>query len=450
MISLELNELNFDLVAKYCARGELPTFARMFRNYKLFHTIAEQSYPQLEPWIQWPTVYSGKSFAEHGIFRLGDVVHTRHRQVWEILEEHGISVGALSPMNARNDCRAADFFVPDPWTITKVSGDRALEALSALVNDAVNANAHDERSAAELGRALMPFIIKYGRPSSAVEYARILARAVSHKWARAVFLDRFLSDLFLKLQARHKTGFASLFLNAGAHIQHHYMYDSTVYDGTAKNPEWYSDLRARKIDPVLFVYKAYDRVLRDVLALKDTRVLVTTGLSQYPNPNCIYQYRFKDHKGSLARFGIEGCEIVPRMSRDFLLEFNSEEEAAAAEAKMGKALCEGERLFSIENRGRSLFCQISYFGPLEGFRSTIAQGERIDITEEVALVSIENGLHQTIGYHIDTAIPADASLEPEQIPLTSIFSKMLASFGVEESRGAPAEQNRPQIAAKTV
>ena len=86
IISLELNELNFDFVQEYCARGELPTFRGMLRKYQLFETVAEKSYPELEPWIQWPTVYSGKTYAEHGVFRLGDISDKDHDQIWELLE----------------------------------------------------------------------------------------------------------------------------------------------------------------------------------------------------------------------------------------------------------------------------------------------------------------------------------------------------------------------------
>jgi hypothetical protein len=53
IISLELNEVNFDFVQEYCARGELPTFKRMLGNYQLFETVAEKSYPQLEPSSAW-------------------------------------------------------------------------------------------------------------------------------------------------------------------------------------------------------------------------------------------------------------------------------------------------------------------------------------------------------------------------------------------------------------
>ncbi len=428
IVSLELNELNFDFVAKYCEGGELPNFSRLLRDYRLFQTISEKNYPQLEPWIQWPTDYTGKTFGQHGIFRLGDIVEADHDQIWELLEEQGVTVGAISPMNAANRCRNPDFFIPDPWTVTNVSGDDSLHRLYAIVRDTVNANAHEDRSPAAIGRALLPLFLRYASLSSAKEYLRILHHARRYNWSRAIFLDRFLADLFLKLRARKKTGFSSLFLNAGAHIQHHYMYDSAAYDGEARNPSWYSDHRQMGLDPLLQVYRAYDAILGEMMALKETRLLVTTGLSQYPNPNLIHQYRFKDHAAALDRLGIVGGNVVPRMSRDFLVEFSTPSDAVEAERRMAGISCEAKPLFSVENRGASLFCQIVYFGPLEGLRKVEGFGGEWDISEEVALVSIENGLHQTVGYHVDTAVPADDDTLPPTFPLAEIFSKIRSAF----------------------
>src|SRR3546814_8514490 len=86
VLSLELNELSFSFVQEFIQRGKLPNFAALLRNHQLTQTVAEKAYPALEPWIQWQTVYTGKSFAEHGIFRLGDAVDRHHVQLWEYLE----------------------------------------------------------------------------------------------------------------------------------------------------------------------------------------------------------------------------------------------------------------------------------------------------------------------------------------------------------------------------
>ena len=126
---VELNEVNFDFVRRYIAQGELPTLAGLLSKHGLIETSSETEYDHLEPWIQWVTAHTGKTFAEHGVFRLGDIVEHDIDQIWEQLERAGLSVGAISPMNAKNRTRNAAFFVPDPWTKTSVSGDRSLQLL---------------------------------------------------------------------------------------------------------------------------------------------------------------------------------------------------------------------------------------------------------------------------------------------------------------------------------
>lgn len=50
-------------------------------------TESEKEYQHLEPWIQWVTAHIGMTFAEHGVFRLGDIVNRDIPQIWEQLEQ---------------------------------------------------------------------------------------------------------------------------------------------------------------------------------------------------------------------------------------------------------------------------------------------------------------------------------------------------------------------------
>lgn len=63
----------------------------------------------LEPWIQWVTAHTGLTFEQHNVFRLGDIADKDIPQIWEYLETNGISVGAVSPMNANNRVSKAVF-----------------------------------------------------------------------------------------------------------------------------------------------------------------------------------------------------------------------------------------------------------------------------------------------------------------------------------------------------
>lgn len=434
VLSLELNELNFHYIKGFVAQGHLPTFARLIRERDLVETDAGEVYPELEPWIQWPTVYTGKTYANHGLFRLGDVSYKDQPQIWDYLESLGVSVGAISPMNASNRCANPAFFLPDPWTHAKIVAEPRAEKLFTLLGRIVNENASTDTSVTGFAKQILPLALPYLSSRSIAGYFKILPMALRYKWAKAAFLDRLLGDLFVALWQRHKPGFASLFLNAGAHIQHHHTYDSIAYRGEKTNPSWYSKAADTNADPLLFIYRVYDGMVGEMMALKDTHLFITTGLSQVPNERDHYQYRIVNFDGFFAKVGLAGATIRPRMSRDFLLEFASGEAARAALPVLDTVRCDGKPLFTVEERGETLFCQVAYFGTPEGLRQITIAGAEDDLSDAFVLVSIENAIHQAIGYHIDTL--ASKRAPQQRIPLTDVFDRLCKAALADRSRSA--------------
>ena len=261
VIMLELNEINFDFISKYIEQGHLPNFKALFLQYGYSFTESEKKYEELEPWIQWVTAHTGKSLDEHNVFRLGDIVQHDIEQIWEQLEARGLSVGAVSPMNAKNRTQNACFFIPDPWTKTRVTSDKGTEFLYNAIAQAVNDNA---RGVISLGSLWWIFVglISNARIKNYLKYIKLVFRC-NNKWSKALFLDLLLSDIFINAAKKTKPNFSTLFLNAGAHIQHHYMFSSPAYNGELKNPSWY--VGADK-DPLFDVYKLYDDILGDFVS----------------------------------------------------------------------------------------------------------------------------------------------------------------------------------------
>jgi hypothetical protein len=425
VVLLELNEINFEFVAEYGARGALPRLSGFVGRHGLRRTVAERRFEELEPWIQWVTVHTGLDYAAHGVFRLGDIVDTELRQIWEVLEgERGLRVAAISPMNARNASRAAAFFVPDPWTRTEASGSWDLRLLSRAVSVLVNDNAHDRlRPSALLALALgAPRNV---RAPSLAEYLGRGWRSRRRKWERALILDRLLADCFLRQWRRHRPDFATLFLNAGAHVQHHYMYASPCYRGPHRNPPGYLP---EGCDPLLDAYRCYDRILGDVLdAIPGARVMIATGLSQTPNPELIHYYRPRDHKALLGRLGVRFSDVAPRMSRDFLVTCDDAAAARAAAERLAAVRAPGgEPVFSVDNRGETLFCRVCYTAPIPaGFRVEFPGGALERFDEEVSLVTIENAIHRRVGYFVDGGLAAGEG--PDELPLAEVHARLLAA-----------------------
>ncbi len=443
LVLLELNEVNCDFVRRYAARGELPAFARLLDQCGLAETVSESEYEKLEPWIQWVSAHTGLSFEQHRVFRLGDIVQRDLVQIWERLEANGIVVAAVSPINGANRTRRSPFFLPDPWTRTPVSGSWVLRQLSAGLAQAVGENAQRRMTPATFARLLLAMVTHF-RASTAGELARCALSAPSRPWRATMFLDRFLADVFVRQWRRHRPGFASLFLNGAAHIQHHYMFSSAVYAGPHRNPEWYIP---RSADPLLEIYSLYDRILADVLRLPgEPRVMLATGLHQDPHPVEQYYYRLRDHAAFLHRLAAPFASVQGLMSRDFTVQCHSAMDAGRCGVVLrGLRAPDGSPLFSVDDRGTDLFAMLIY--PREIGRGFIFSRDgrpQWDLADDVAFVALKNGEHNGIGYFADTG--AHPPPPGTRFAVTEIFARVCAALGVNEDMATGVSADRPQAA----
>lgn len=433
LLFLELNEVNFEFLREYISMGELPNFSKFFSLHGFEETYSEQAYDELEPWIQWVTAHTGLTYAEHSIFRLGDVVGADIPQIWEQLEDAGLKVGAVSPMNAKYRLRDPAFFIPDPWTDTNMRADRVDTRFYQAIRQAVNDNAAgrlDKKSA-------LNFAVGGLRNASLANYPTYLKLAGSARnkaWSKALFLDQILTDLFVRLVRTKKPDFATLFLNAGAHIQHHYMFSSAAYKGQLCNPAWY--VKAGE-DPLLDVYRLYDQILGQVQrTFPQARLMLATGLHQVPYEKTAFYWRLVDHAAFLQELEIPFRSVEPRMSRDFLITCSSAEEAREADRILSRIKAEdGTPIFTIDNRGADLFVMLSYPNDIPKGMTVVAGNRRVEnLRRHVAFVAIKNGEHDGIGYFSDSQNVA--SEHKGTFPLADIPDRIRKALGLRGCRSA--------------
>ena len=416
MILLALNELNLDYIKGYISQGKLPSFNKLLK-HGLVTTTSEVKHELLEPWIQWVTVQTGKSFDEHQVFRLGDMVDRSDlNQIFDDLEKSGLSIGAISPFNADNRLANAKFFIPDPWTHTKVSGGYIIEKLSRTVSSFVNSNASGKAALIDIIWLLLGFVV-YVRVKRWPKFFKLLS--VREKpGIKAAILDMILLEVFVTLQKKHKPDYSHLFFNGGAHVQHHYMFNSAQYTGDLKNPEWYCPANW---DPVLMMLETYDVIIGDLLESGE-RIIGVTGLHQIPHEEQTFYWRPVIHKEFLIEAGLVGdFDVIPRMSRDFLIEVSSEEDALEIERHLGefKDSVRQKMVFNVDNRGKSLFVEVVYDDDLvDGMSFDGPNGISIQsLKSKLAFVAIKNGKHDSIGY-IFSNMPMDLS---KSIKLTQVY-----------------------------
>lgn len=428
LLLIELNEINFDAVQHFAARGQLPTFHALLRRHGLSETQSETVYENIEPWIQWVTAHSGLSFAEHGLFRLGDAAAADIPQIWEQLEQAGFRVGALSPMNAVNRLQTPCFFIPDPWTPTTVSGPPLAAQLHAAIAQAVQDNA-DRRLHPGSLLWLAAGIARFAPAGHWARYVELAAQSRLRPWNRALLLDQLLFDLFTALCRRTRPDFASLFVNAGAHIQHHYMLQSPLYG---------ADARAGAPDPMFDMLRFYDDALASLRrAFPSSRLMLATGLHQTPFPYPLHYWRLRDHEGFLRACDVDFVRAEARMSRDFLIYCDSDTQAADAARTLATIKADdGVPLFEIDNRGSDLFVMLTYPHAIDSMRRfLVGNRDTGPLAPHVTFVALKNGEHHGTGYFLDTGCgAADA---PASFDLAEVAARVMAAMiGDQQTRAA--------------
>ncbi len=432
LIFLQLNEVNFDVVRRYAERHDLPAFKSLLQDFRSFSTFGEEKYIELEPWIQWVSAHTGKTFAEHGVFRLGDVVRSPDSlvQIFEKLESRGLKVGAISPMNARNRLKQPAYFIPDPWTDTPSDSSGFSRRLTEMLRQTVNDNASRRitlKSLLAIAEAALRGLHWRRTPRLLASIAATRKRP----WLKALVLDQLLHQVHMYLWRRSRPMVSFVFLNAGAHIQHHYFLNAELEPARAKNPDWYL---APNVDPVGDMLKVYDRILADYLALagKGTRVIVATGLTQVPYDRVKYYYRLKEHESFLREARIHFTRVLPRMTRDFEVQFDDGSAAQAAAAALAQMTLErtGLKLFGeIEVRERSVFASLTYPDEIKTSDVALRETQRLEgFGDAVAFVAIKNGMHSTRGYaFLSPNTPAHAPATP--VHVAALFDLTLEAAG---------------------
>jgi hypothetical protein len=400
LILLELNEINFDLVRKYIydSPGKYGAFETLFLGCQIY-TYSESKYEYLEPWIQWPSVHTGLEFEKHKIYRLGDVVYSEVPQFFEILENHGVRVGAISAMNAENRLNNPAYFIPDPWTMTSSDSSKFNNLFTETIRQVVNDNSQSKFTFKSL-LILIYSITKYAKIQHYRIYLSLVMRSIKARWNRALFLDLLLHDIHLKLFFSKKAQFSVIFLNAGAHIQHHYYFNSKFVKKqcNTSNPKWYID---EAKDPIAEMLGVYDKIVGEYLSLNEVELIVATGLSQKPYDRIKFYYRLKNHQKFFEKVGVRFRQVQSLMTRDLLIEFdnNIDTEIAIKQLRNIYIYDKNFPLFgNFDNRGTSLFITLTY--PYEILDEDVVTvgSSSFRIKPYISFVAIKNGMHQDKGF----------------------------------------------------
>tara|TARA_Y100000768_G_C23981489_1_gene686075 strand:- start:1803 stop:3095 length:1293 start_codon:yes stop_codon:yes gene_type:complete len=392
LILIELNELNFKYAEKYFNIENIQTIKQI--SDKLIKTKSEEEYKLLEPWIQWHTIHTGYSAKDHGIFRLGDAIYSKKKQIFEQLEENNLKVGSVSAMNTVNNLKKPSYFIPDPWTNTKCDESFFSKIITSLLKDTVNNNS--------LGRFkiknyiyLLLIFFKFVRIKNYYMFIKLFLKSFNGRWRKALFLDLLIHEIHIKLLKKNKPNFSCVFFNAGAHIQHHYLLNSLANNNSFKNPE---KILKKNQDPFKETLLVYNHILKDYIDSKKN-IIIATGLTQTIIKKPHYYYRLIDHEKFLKKINVNFLDVEPRMSRDFLINFNNDEERDEAYNKLKSIKLNNLILFGVlEIRPKSIFATLTYNLEILSNDLLNINNTEIKIFDEVVFVALKNGEHNSEGY----------------------------------------------------
>jgi hypothetical protein len=284
----EFNEITWRLVEPLCRRGRLPTFEDFCRNGAKGSPVATEVPPNLDPWIAWTTVHTGRPQEEHGVRFLEQPPETvTGPRVVDMAVEAGKTVGIYGSIMSwppRTDARG--FWVPGTFSPGPETVPPELQPIQELNLSQSRGHTPLDGGGRRVGLVRQGLqLIKFGlRPTTVatIVWHLVRSRIQPHRRWEKVSLQPLVNlDFFERLYRRYRCDFATFHTNHAAHYMHRYWraMDSTPFLTKPSTEE------VRKFGPAIeYGYRVADRVLGRLWKLADenTVVILASGLGQQP------------------------------------------------------------------------------------------------------------------------------------------------------------------------
>lgn len=366
VIVLEFNELTPSLMDRFIGEGSLPNFAKLRRESVVCISDAEEDPPSLEPWVQWVTVHTGLSRAEHKVADLDDGPKLREPRVWDMVSDAGKKAWVCGSMNAGIQTDGFHgLFLPDPWTTSVEPHPRELfRPYYHFVRSYVQEYTRDKPPLSKADHLRFArFMATNGlAPKTVAATVRQLVseRGSGARWQRAAILDKLQWDVFRHHYRKLKPALSTFFLNSTAHYQHYY-WRNLDPDRFLLQPS--DDEQARYADAIRFGYRKMDEIVRDCLDLAgpDATIVFCSALGQQPmskyDAGSGKQHFKPTDPAALVRFaGVDAPHTyAPVMAENFFLHFESEDVAEDARQKLLALRLDGDApVMDIQRHGARL------------------------------------------------------------------------------------------------
>jgi hypothetical protein len=331
---VEINEITWDLIEPFMQQGKLPTFAKLKREGAWGTSIASEDLPQLDPWVTWTTLYTGRPQEEHNVFFLQQPPQSIHaRRIWEICADHGLPVGVYGSICSWPPRAVDGFYVPDTFSPDESTYPQKLEAIQRLnLTYTRTVRLPSDQDTLLFKMKLGLELVKLGLGPSAIgEIVQQLAsemRDPGLRWRRVALQPLVNFQFFRRLYQKHRPRFASFHTNHVAHYQHAYW--KAMQPDRFKPIETTAEEQRTFGGAIEYGYQTADRMLAEVLKLldKNTVLVVASSMGQKPylsdleGGKQIQQVR--SHAKLLEILAVKGrAKAVSTMSDEFTIYVDS-------------------------------------------------------------------------------------------------------------------------------
>ncbi len=452
LVQLEFNELCPSLMDQFISQGHLPNFAALKNQSHVFVTDAQEEQENLEPWIQWITVHTGLTYAQHGVFDLGDGHKLEVPRVWDLIGRLGKKVWICGSMNASFQRPIDGYILPDPWsTGIQPYPKGVFEEFFHFVCANVQEHTREKSVVSKADQLrFIKFMVTNGMGLESVTkiVKQLLEeRGGSNRWKRAAILDRLQWDVFSWHWKLTQPAFSTFFANSTAHLQHMYWRNMEPSKFRVQPTE---AEQAEYGNAVLFGYQKMDALVGKLLNLIDDETTVTfaSALSQQP---CL---KYEDSGGKLfyrpetpsELFRYAGitaqAEYAPVMSEQFHLYFKTEREAQDAAVKLEQLRLGDRKVMFVKSHGNEVFAGCTIFTKVDT-SAMVTNGEgasRRFFQLFYDCHSVKSGMHHPDGIFWVSTPQRTHSIHKDKLPLTAVAPTILAlaNCPIPESMTAPA------------
>lgn len=433
VILLEFNELCPSLIDLYMEEGKLPNFQRFYQESEIYTTDAEEQPPYLEPWIQWITVHSGKSYRDHQIFNLDDGHKLKFPNIWDILSEAAYRVWICGSMNLRYTKPINGCVLPDYWATQQDPYPAELSSFFNFVQRQVQEHTNDsaQLSWKDYWRFLTFMVthgLSLGTLGAIVQQLLKETQTGRYRWQRAAILDKLQRDIFFWYYHRLKPHFSTFFLNSTAHFQHMYWRNMEPWRFRVQPS---ADEQAEYENAILYGYQEMDKLIGDFLVLPDenTTLMLCTALSQQP---CLtyeeiggkHLYRPRQFEDLLSFAGITGSyQCSPVMAEEFFIRFKTEVDAQVAEQQLAALRVKQCPVMRLRRQGAEIYAGCEIFEQLSD--QTVLYVEGSDISTSFFSIfyqikDIKSGMHHSDGILWVRNPSLRHAIHPDKVSLASI------------------------------